>query len=424
MKIAQTIFVNLIIYLFCTQSALSQTSHIQWINGYWFNGINFQQKTFFTVDGLLTEKRPARIDTIYDLAGKYIIPPYGEAHNHSPEAKEDIDIYIERYLSDGVFYIKNPNSIPDLTNKIKDKINTPVSPDVIYSNGGITGSGGHPIPLYQYLKKTKYQLALQEIRYENMDGIAYHIVDSEADLEIKWPKIIADSPTFIKTYLLYSEEYEKRKNIATWDGRKGLNPKLLKAIVKKANQAGLSVSCHVETPTDLRNALRSGITEINHLPGYQVHWKEGYDAAYYLLDERTVRLMKKTGAHVDATYSLTETELIEKDSIRRQQQQDVQKANLQMLKKYNVPVTIGCDSYNNTARTEMEYLIKMNIYTPLELIKMWCELTPNAIFPARRIAELKEGYEASFLILKNNPLINPSAMFNIHLRVKQGNILW
>jgi len=423
-KLFYRIFITGLICLFNGLCALSQPKTIQWINGYWFNGEDFHEKTFYSVNGLLTEQKPTYIDSTIDLERQYVIPPYGEAHNHSPETRQDVDVFIERYLSDGIFYIKNPNSIPALTNKIKDKINTPRSPDVVYANGGMTGSGGHPVILYHDLKKTKYRLALQELNQDHLEGMAYHIIDTESDLEKKWPAIMADSPAFIKVYLLYSEEYEKRKNEAAWDGKKGLNPKLLKAIVNKARQAGLSVSCHVETPTDLRYALRSGITEINHLPGYQIRWKEGYEAAYYLLDEPTARLMKKVGAHADATYSLTETELIEKDSIRLQQQWHVQKSNLQLLKKHGVPITIGCDSYNKTARTEMEYLIKMNIYTPIELLKMWCEVTPKAIFPTRRISLLNEGYEASFLVLKKNPLLNPTAMFDIRLRVKQGIILW
>jgi imidazolonepropionase-like amidohydrolase len=87
-------------------------------------------------------------------------------------------------------------------------------------------------------------------------------------------------------------------------------------------------------------------------------------------------------------------------------------------------VTIGCDSYNLTAQTEIEYLRKMNIYSNLELLKMWCEVTPAAIFPNRKITKLQEGYEASFLILSNNPLENFEHAYTITLRVKQGVVLW
>ena len=35
---------------------------------------------------------------------------------------------------------------------------------------------------------------------------------------------------------------------------------------------------------------------------------------------------------------------------------------------------------------------------------MWCETTAVTIFPKRKIGYLKEGYEASFLVLNGRPL--------------------
>jgi hypothetical protein len=401
-----------------------QDKTIQWNNGYWFNGTTFTPATFYSHKGLLTEIRPDKIDSIINLAGKYIVPPYGEAHNHAPESDADLEVFVERYLADGIFYIKNPNSIPVLTNTIREKINKPNSVDVVFANGGLTGSGGHPVSLYEHLKKTKYREALGNYSTMRMEGKAYYTINNKQEFEKKWPDIIADSPAFIKTYLLYSEEFEQRKNNPSYNGKKGMSPQLLHTVVKKAKASGLTVSCHVETPADVLNAIESGVTEINHLPGYQVRWKEDYAAAYYLLDDELVKLMKKKNVHADATYSLSETELIEKDSVQTMLRIEVQRANLIKLKQWNVPVTIGCDSYNHTARKEMEYLIKLEIYTPLELLKMWCETTPKVIFPKRNIAALKEGFEASFLALGRNPLEDSQELFDIKLRVKQGVILW
>jgi imidazolonepropionase-like amidohydrolase len=138
----------------------------------------------------------------------------------------------------------------------------------------------------------------------------------------------------------------------------------------------------------------------------------------------TVKKMKKAGVHVDPTFSLAETELAEKDTLQNRLRREMQVYNLQLLKKYKVPVTIACDSYNYTARTEMEYLSKLNVFSNLELVKSWCETTPLFIFPQRKIAALKEGYEASFLVLKENPLEHLPTVFNIQLRVKQGRVLW
>lgn len=44
---------------------------------------------FYSVHGILTSKRPARIDRVFDFSGKYIVPPFGEAHNHNLDWSSD-----------------------------------------------------------------------------------------------------------------------------------------------------------------------------------------------------------------------------------------------------------------------------------------------------------------------------------------------
>ncbi len=413
-----------IFFLFFWLNGISQTKTIYFKNGQWFNGSGFTTGSFYSVNGLLTKTEPAVIDTIIDLQQNYIIPPFGDAHNHSPEVEEDLPVYIERYLADGIFYIKNPNNIPFTTKRIADKINIPTSVDVIYANGGLTASGGHPVLLYNFMLTTRYKKMIPGWTNKSMEGEAYYVINNKEDLEKKWPFILSDKPAFLKAYLLYSEEFSQRKNDTLFNGKKGLDPAILTMIVKKAHEKKLSVSCHVETPADLVNALKSSVNEINHLPGYQVRWKDGYNADYYLLTPSIVRSMKKKKIHADPTYSLGETEIVEKDSTQYFARRTVQIKNLQLLKKYKVPVTVGCDSYNLTSRTEIVYLHQLGIYSNLELLKMWSETTPLAIFPQRKIGFLKEGYEASFLLLKKNPLENFNDLLNISLRVKQGVLLW
>jgi hypothetical protein len=413
-----------IIFLLITTGIDAQTKTIHFINGQWFNGKEFIAGDFYSVNGFLTKTTPSSVDTVIDLKQQFIIPPFGEAHNHSPETDQDIDVFIERYLSDGIFYIKNPNSIPFATNKIKSKINHPRSVDVLYANGGITAKGGHPTTLYNYMLGTTYKKALPGWTNKSFEGEAYYLVNSKEELEKKWPFILSQNPGFIKFYLIFSEEYEQRKDDTIFNGKKGIDPKLAKLITKKAHSAGLQVSAHAETPNDLKVALAAGIDEINHLPGYQVRWRDGYTETYYKLTPKLVKRMKKKGVHADPTYSLLQTEIKPMSNQQREAQVNLQRSNLLLLKKYKVPVTIGCDSYNLTAQTEIEYLRKMNIYSNLELLKMWCEVTPAAIFPNRRIAKLQEGYEASFLILQRNPLENFEYAYHIVLRVKQGVVLW
>ncbi len=73
---------------------------------------------------------------------------------------------------------------------------------------------------------------------------------------------------------------------------------------------------------------------------------------------------------------------------------------------------------------EFKFLYELKIFSNLELLKMWCEHGAITTFPRRKIGYLKEGYEASLLVLDLNPLekIN-RANEAIFLKVKQGVIL-
>ncbi len=69
------------------QQPLSKT--YEFINGQWFDGQDFRSKKFYSVGGILTAKKRGKIDFVIDLAGKYAIPPFGEAHNHNVEWSDE-----------------------------------------------------------------------------------------------------------------------------------------------------------------------------------------------------------------------------------------------------------------------------------------------------------------------------------------------
>src|SRR5262245_40961046 len=46
---------------------------------------------------------------------------------------------------------------------------------------------------------------------ETLKDYRYFTIDSEADLEKKWPLLLNQRPDFIKTHLWFSDEHEKRK---------------------------------------------------------------------------------------------------------------------------------------------------------------------------------------------------------------------
>ena len=397
----------------------------EFTNGQWFDGVKFVAKKFYSAGGILTSRKPARVDSVIDLSGKYVVPPFGEAHNHNVAQSSRIDATLRMYLDAGIFYVKNPNSLPSATTPLSGKINTPRSVDVVFAGGGLTSTGGHPIAL------AERQIARGAWEQSDGEGGFYFVIDTQADLDRKWQAIIGGRPDFIKTYLMYSEEYEKRKHDDAYRDWRGLNPALLPEIVRRAHKAGLRVSTHVETAADFHNALIAGADETNHLPGFRPEKNElvNYrDLFRYEISEADARLAARN--HVVVVTTVGEVIEITDTIPEGRPDASVAKAvrrlltrNLQLLASHGVPIAIGSDSYARTSLAEALSLNRLGLFDNRTLLKMWSEGTARAIFPNRKIGELRDGYEASFLVLTGDPLQDFLNVRKIHMRVKQGEIL-
>ncbi len=402
--------------LFVLFSLSISAKNYEFKNGNWFDGKKFKKMTFYSVDGTFSKKKPKNINETVDLKNQFVLPPFGEAHNHSVDNVFTLDGVVEKYLKDGIFYIKNPNSILRFTKQVRPKINKPKTIDAIFAHGGLTSSGGHPIPLYKRVIEGGLNRA-GITNVKQLENDSYYVINTAEDFEKKWAMIKKENPDFIKTYLLYSEEYEKRKNSTQPFVSKGLDPKIFPTIVKKIQADGLRVTTHVETAHDFKVAVEAGVDEINHLPAYYASkWRKSF--APYKIAEKDAKLAAKKGIFVAPTYSLAS--MFEKDSEIVKKTQEVQKANLKLLKENGVKITVGCDDYMKTSLKEALYLKGLGIFSNLELLKMWTENTPQTIFPKRKITKLKDGYEASFIVLEKNPIEDFEAVKTVKYRFKQG----
>jgi hypothetical protein len=406
-------------------SVATERKNYEFARGRWFDGQKFVMKKFYAVGGRLTSGKPSRVDSVIDLAGKYVVPPFGEAHNHNVEQSARLDATIRMYLEAGIFYVKNPNSLPRVTTPLAGKINIPRSVDVVFSGGGLTASGGHPIALAdRNISRGAWSKA-------DGEGAFYFVIDNRADLDRKWESIIAGQPDFIKTYLMYSEEYAKRKDDPAYLDWRGLDPALLPEIVRRAHRAKLRVSTHVETAADFHTALTAGVDEINHLPGFRPEKNDPgnyQNLSRYEISEADARLAARRDTVVVTTISEA-LEVLDKidggsaQGAMAQAARNLLSRNLQLLARHHVRIAIGSDRYRQTSLPEATGLHGLKIFDNLTLLKMWCEATPRAIFPNRRIGRLREGHEASFLVLAGDPLRDFMNVKRIEMRIKQGEVL-
>ncbi len=386
-------------------------------NGHWFDGKGFSAaKTMYSVNGILHPNRPFKVDEEIDLKGMFVIPACGEAHNHN--ATGDNDRAIDSYLRSGILYVKNPSNLPQV--REGPRINSATGIDVVFSNGSLTSPGGHPLGL------VKRNIDRGVMKPEDGEGAFYHTIESLKDLDEKLPKLLPSRPDFVKTILVYSEEYEKRKNDDKYFSRRGLNPVLLRPIVERVHKAGLTVATHVESAADFHVAVEAGTDEINHMPGF---WPTdealaAHDFARYRISEADARAAGKRKIKVVTTLGEAIEELRKnKDSAARDGLLEVYRHNLNLLKKHSVPILIGSDEFRQNSQYEVLTLADAKLMSNLELIKSWCEVTPHAIFPKRRLGKLKDGYEANFVVLAEHPLNDLNAIKNVRMVFKAGEEL-
>jgi imidazolonepropionase-like amidohydrolase len=247
------------------------------------------------------------------------------------------------------------------------------------------------------------------------------IIHDRKDLEAKWAGILASNPDFIKVILAYSDQYDRRLADSTTFNWRGIDPRLLPEIVKRAHATGRRVMAHVETAADFRNALHAGVDEIGHIPGFRGN-EQGQlpNLKPYTLTDSDAAEAARRGTFVVTTLGGI---VGVPDTALRKKADAFFAENLRMLRKHKVRVIIGSDSYRTTSQPEALYLSTLRVYSNAELLRMWSEATPRAIFPGRRIGRLVPGYEASFIVLASDPLSDFANVKTIALLVKQGNVL-
>ena len=396
---------------------------IQMVNGHWFDGVRFVDRTMYSVGGIFSAQPRTRVDSVIDLQGGYVVPPFAEAHNHNIAAStpDDARAVVAKYMRDGVFYGQNPCNVLRGRSGLSGFINVPSGIDATFSNGCLTGPGGHPLGLYL---RNLARGGMLPTDSNSTDGFVWTISDRE-DLTRKWPRILASRPDFIKTMLLYSEEYDRRRTDTAFFNWRGLDPALLPEIVQLAHAAGLRVMTHVETAADFHNALVAGADQIGHTPGFRGNESMKLPSLTpYLITDADADLAARRGTFTITTVGDAQTiSPTGPDSVFRRRVDSIAALNMAILKKHRAPIAIGSDSYRNTSVPEAIYLSALGVFSNAELLNLWSESTPRAIFPNRRIGRLVPGYEASFLVLDADPLADFNNVKRIRLRMKQGEII-
>ncbi|MGB5700679.1 amidohydrolase family protein [Muriicola sp.] len=395
-----------------------------------WNGEKMIKKDIYIIDTKLSYIEPAEVDTTIDYSGKFIVPAFGDFHTHLFDGEYSIK-YDSLFISKGLFYTNDLVNNPDGRDEMKSYFNETSTVDVSYANGCLTSNYGHPIEGYERMRfnfgwnMTAIQKdSLKESRfYENK---TYYIVDNEEQVNVKIDMLESTNPNFIKIILFNSEEYLQSDTIPLFN--KGLNPKLLPLIVERANSINTRIVAHVESEFDLLVCMQAGIKYFAHLPQYGFENSRDEKGKLPIISDNTLFLMKMNNVKVNPTLSRTFSNLMylpeqyRPDSISLKKIKDFHQLAIRKLKEYDIPILSGADFPNLTAVDEILYYNELNIFEPKELLNILIN-TSIAIFPNRKIGFIEEGFEANFLVLNQDPLLDIKAIKTIESRFKAGKKL-
>lgn len=392
--------------------------------GLWWDGRGFRPETVHVVGGLLTRRHPSVPTETLDLAGGYVVPPLGDAHCHHFDNPASVGNLVKSYLESGVFYAQNTgNSATARRNpQVALRLNRPDSVDVTWADASLTSTLGHPFFVYEALANGLYNPGetgvVEKIRSQRKgEGDSYAFADTPEMLARVWPLYEKRRPDFLKVILSGSEDHAAAFARQVPGGH-GLNPTLLPDVVQRAHRLGLWVWAHVDTAYDFHIAVKAGVNGLAHLPGYGMGKQESKP---FEIAEPDAREAGRRGIFVNVTGAIAKNYAKEPQALERARA--LQRRNIALLKKHGVRFTIGMDSYGTGTWPEAEYLAGLDVFTLPELLRSWWTDTPLAIFPGRPIGSIKDGFEASFLVLKHNPLERLENMKGITLRMKQGCLL-
>ena len=379
-------------------------------NGRWYaagpDGPSFVSGERYAVNGIFVATRPADA-TIVDLGGAYVVPPFGEAHNHNLDGPWTAERG-KSYLRRGVFYMKNTNSVVSVDRWAAKAWESVDTVDIAWAHAGISIDEGHPEKLYRRIAN------VYRLDPEKLEGDVFWAAPDIATLEAKWPDVLATDPDLIKLYLMDVED--------EFPGASpGLPQDVFVRAVELAQAADLPVTVHVDTARDWLIAMRAGANEAAHMPPQFVRSEETADR--FVITEAMAQEAAARGFTTVTTTLIARNYLDEGDEqlalIR-----EVQAGNIARLVAAGAPVVFGSDQYDKDGLAEAAYVLGLGVLTDAEVLRLAVETAPRSIFPRRAIGTLAPGYEASFVALRCDPAADFAACTqDPRLLVKQGRDL-
>lgn len=407
-------------------SVVSAEPVVEYRGGLVFTGTEFIE-TSVCVGGADIVACPDASGEQVDVSGGYIVPPFGDAHTHHFDGANTFGWHRGMYLDAGVFYAMTLTAPTRGVLQIRDQLSGPKNVDVASSLGGITGPDSHPAEIYEALALGIMSYEEQVARADEIQASrksadnAYFVLETEGDLEAKWPVILENGPDLIKVFLRSGERYDE--GFGKWGPGGGLDPKLLPLVARRAEEAGLRLAVANSSVADFRASLAAGADVVSHVPCYQDSMSDP-ESPYYAVDtDESCRLSEADAARAAeiGMGSVLITSEWSKD--RPEVYLEWERHNVSLLEAAAAPLAVGSNAYGSVVVEGLVAAAEKEFFDPARLLRLATSETASLIFPDRRVGCLEPGCDASFLVLEGDPLEDFSRIRDIRLRVKDGEPL-
>lgn len=361
---------------------------------------------------------------VIDLKGQYIMPGLINMHVHLPASgkpqkkqKDNVKMvklmtsnglmrkilismcegYALTQLMSGVTTIRTMGGVLNCDSLIRDRIlsGQTTGPRILASNMAVSVPGGH------------------------MAGSLAYIAQSADETRSYVQQIAKDKPDIIKLMITGGVLDAKVKGEP---GELKMPPEYVKAACDEAHRLGMKVAAHVESPEGVRVALENGVDTIEH--GAKP-------------DDKIIELFKQRGACHIATlspalpYALFDRSISNVTETEQFNGEVVFEGIVECAKtclEHDIPVGLGTD-------TGCPYTTHYDMWREINYFHKYCGVSNAfALYTAtKRNAKLaglgnvtgsiEEGKCADFIVTKENPLADLTALRNISMVVTRGNVI-
>lgn len=193
----------------------------------------------------------------------------------------------------------------------------------------------------------------------------------------------------------------------------------LEAIVKEAKKAGLRVAAHAHTSEAAVDAIRAGVISIEH-------------GTY--LDDHVLNMMKAHGVYFSPTFSFWSEAAMK--PVYKQNKILAERVLRIPQKMKEVTTRAYKKGISILAATDITYTVAdINLYneaiilqeagmTNMDIIKGMTSKAAKCLNISRKTGVINEGMEADIVILNSNPLQNLDSLKDIYMVINNGRIFF